>query len=286
MTPPQSKVLLGYLLDAPVQTGVSGADGDRGRHGVDGARGSPVGAAQDDIDPYARCCDCHELIIGWVEVCAGCFNHLRMWCAQNCARCREITCSNCVCRCNRGELVGAAGPAGRDGLDSEPEIEETAWLEDRAAPSVRPGQLGQIVDAAAAAGASGVGGPPSLIREAVTSQGQAQHLAWMAMAAVASEPQGEDGSPPPPSPPPLFFSTIFAPPPPGPPGSGVGRLHGWPRAPPAVTHEGPMTLVAWLAPRTPPHFRGLADWLEYLEREGLIRTNRYGVIVLTEFESF
>ncbi len=200
MTPPQSKVLLGYLLDAPVHIGVSGADGDRGRHGVDGARGSLVGAAQDDIDP----------------------------------------------------LVGAAGPAGRDGLDSEPEIEETAWLEDRAAPSVRPGQLGQIVDAAAAAGASGVGGPPSLIREAVTSQGQAQHLAWMAMAAVASEPQGEDGSPPPPSPPPLFFSTIFAPPPPGPPGSGVGRLHGWPRAPPAVTHEGPMTLVAWLAPRNPP----------------------------------
>ena len=126
-------------------------------------------------------------------------------------------------------------------------------FKDREVPSVRPGQLGQIVDAAAAAaGASGVGGPPSLIREAVTSQGQAQHLAWMAMAAVASEPQGEDGSPPPPSPPPLFFSTIFAPPPPGPPGSGVGRLHGWPRAPPAVTHEGPMTLVAWLAPRNPP----------------------------------
>ena len=51
--------------------------------------------------------------------------------------------------------------------------------------------------------------------------------------------------------------------------------------PPAVTHEGPMPLVVWLARMKPPHFRCLADWLGYLEWGGLIRTNRYGVIVLT-----
>ncbi len=59
----------------------------------------------------------------------------------------------------------------------------------------------------------------------------------------------------------------------------MGRLDGWPQVPPAVTHEGPMPLVVWLARMNPPHFRCLADWLEHLEWVGFIR--RYDVIVLT-----
>ncbi len=54
-----------------------------------------------DIDPYARCIECHGLILGVVEICRGCFGTMCMWCCQFCTRCQEVTCSNCLCSCHR-----------------------------------------------------------------------------------------------------------------------------------------------------------------------------------------
>ena len=160
-------------------------------------------------------------------------------------------------RGSRGS-VGAARPAGRDGLhqcpprmpgsgvsaadiDSEPEIEETASI--NVPQGSRLSEIeGQLQEMAAARG----------------SQGSSE--AWLA-------------------PPPVFIWTFFSPPPAGSPGSGVGRLDGWLQVPPAVTHEGPMPMVVWLARMNPPHFRCLADWLDHLEWVGFI--HRCDVIVLT-----
>ncbi len=54
-----------------------------------------------DIDPYARCIECHGMILGVVEICRGCFGTMCMWCCQFCTRCQEVTCSNCLCSCHR-----------------------------------------------------------------------------------------------------------------------------------------------------------------------------------------
>ena len=147
------------------------------------------------------------------------------------------------------EVAGRDGSDGargsRGSIDSEPEIEETASI-DGAQGSRLSDIEGQLQEMAAIDGAQGSRG--------------SDIEAWLA-------------------PPPVFFLSVFAPRPAGSPGSGVGRLDGWPQVPPAVTHEGPMPLVVWLARMNPPHFRCLADWLEHLEWVGFIR--RYDVIVLT-----
>ncbi len=144
------------------------------------------------------------------------------------------------------EVAGRDGSDGargsRGSIDSEPEIEETASI-DGAQGSRLSDIEGQLQEMAAIDGAQGSRG--------------SDIEAWLA------------------PPPPVFFLTVFAPRPAGSPGSGVVA----PVVPPAVTHEGPMPLVVWLARMKPPHFRCLADWLEHLEWVGFIR--RYDVIVLT-----
>ena len=139
---------------------------------------------------------------------------------------------------------GSDGARGsRGSIDSEPEIEETASI-DGAQGSRLSDIEGQLQEMAAIDGAQGSRG--------------SDIEAWLA------------------PPPPVFFLTVFAPRPAGSPGSGVVA----PVVPPAVTQEGPMPLVVWLARMNPPHFRCLADWLEHLEWVGFIR--RYDVIVLTD----
>ncbi len=169
------------------------------------------------------------------------------------------------------DSVGAAAAARRDGIDGYVGREGRSWW--WATPDVAVAPPSHVRQRQAVA----VGPPPPTFRQ----------VEAMAMAAEAFE----DAGPPTPPPPSVLFSTLFPPPPPGPPGSGRGRLHGWPQAPPAVTHEGPETPEAWVARTRPPYFRCMANWVRYLEWGGLIRCglqckHRCNEIEFTDFETF